>query len=243
MSNEAAEGSLAEVAYRGEWRIEPGKSPETVNLSLSYPASASNSSGSITCSDLDLTIASLAGKPSPVHFALRREAGTFECRGTVGEGRGRGAFRFRPDLAYERALAESGLPPLTHRARVQAGLFDVRSSYVATIAEIMLPSVTFDRMLKAKMFRIAPEHVRALANDFPEAEVDDLITAAMVGVTPDYVEALRRADVPGLRIENVSALRASGVDQGFIERLAAGGRRGLSIDEVFGLHAADSYYG
>jgi hypothetical protein len=67
-----------------------------------------------------------------------------------------------------------------------------------------------------------------------------MVALGVLRVTPEYVDALQRAQIRGLRAANVSALRASGIEQSFIESLVANGRRGLSIDEVVSLHRTAS---
>jgi hypothetical protein len=106
-------------------------------LILRYPPSASTSSGRIELAKLGLTVEALSGKPHPIGFKVRREAGTFVCQGNAGDGRGDGAFWFRPDAACANAIAETGLPALTFRNHVVAGVFNVPSAFVKAI--IALP--------------------------------------------------------------------------------------------------------
>jgi hypothetical protein len=227
----------AEVAYTGTWRIEPIESNESVTFYLHYPPSFSNRSGMIDLAKLGLTTRALGGQPHPLRFEVRREAGTFVCQGTADDGRGDGAFRFRPDLVYANAIVATGIAPLTLHQHIQAGMFDISSTFVKAIMATGLPHVTFSELLGLKIFRITPEDVRALHINFPNASLDDIRALAMSKVTAGYVEALRRANVGNLSADNVSALRAYGVDQAFIEGLAANGRLGLSIDDVVGLYS------
>jgi hypothetical protein len=226
----------AELAHRGKWRIEPAESNETVTFGLRYPPSASTSSGRVELAKLGLTVEALSGELHPIGFEVRREAGTFVCQGNAGDGRGDGAFWFRPDLAYANAIAETGLPPLTFRNHVVAGVFNVPSAFVKAIVAIGMPSVTFHHMFGLRMVHITPEDVRAFHAAFPSEGLDGMVSLAMIGVTSAYVEALRRASVADLSADNVSALRASGVDRAFIERLAADGQLGLSIDQIVSLY-------
>ena len=233
----AAETVPAEVAYAGIWRIEPTGSNETATLTLRYPPSASNSSRPTALADLGLGTEALGGHQHPLGFELRREAGTFVCQGIAENGRGNGTFRFRPDSGYANAMAESGIPPLTLRQHIVAGLFDISSGFVKTIIATGPPDVTFAQLTALSVFNITPEDVRTLYAIFPAADFDDIRALAMTGVTAGYVDAMRRANIGDLSVDNVSALRASGIGQGFIEGLAASGRHALSIDEVVRLHS------
>jgi hypothetical protein len=236
MPEAVSEFTTAEAARAGEWRIEPLDSSETANFTLKFPPSASNRSGPAALADLGLTSASLRGGRHAVRFEIRREAGTFACEGVVEYGRGDGTFRFHADPAYAAAVAQTGMPPLTLRKQVVAAMFDLSSSFVAAIVSIGLPQLTFSQLMMLKMFGTKPEDVRALHADFPAETLDDIVGLNMIGVTPAYVEALRRAHVGGLSADNVSAMRASGVEQSFIEGLAATGHHAPSIDDVIALH-------
>jgi hypothetical protein len=183
-----------------------------------------------------LTPEALGGDSHAASFELRREAGTFVCRGTAGGGRGKGDFRFDPDPDYASAVAAAGVRLTTVRDHVKAAVFDVSSSFVRAIVAIGLPSVRFADLCALGGLGVAPEDVAGLSAAFPGEDLGDFVSLAMIGVTPAYVEALRRANVDDLSIDNVAALRASGVDQAFIEGLAADGRRGLSIDDVVSLY-------
>jgi len=226
----------AEIAFTGTWSVEASTGSDTCTFALRYPLSASNVSAAFAFADLGLSRQRLDGAEREIAFAIRRDAGTFACEGTVARGHGRGAFRFRPDPAYAAALVEAGLRPLTPQKHVKAGMFDLTLSFVSAILATGLPRVTFADLLTLKIFRNSPEDVHALHAAFPNAEPDELATLGMLGVTRAYVDALRRAHVRDLSSANVSALRASGINQSFIEALPAGGYRDLTIDELVALH-------
>jgi len=262
---DSTEEPVAEIVYIGEWRIEPTESHETVTFALRYRPSASNQSGATALANLGLTAEALVGPRHPLHFEVRREAGTFVCQGTASDGRGNGAFRFKPDPAYAIAIAETGLPALTVREHIKAGMFNVGTSFVKAIVATGLPHITFSELIGLKIFRVTPEAVNALHVSFPSAGLDDIRALAMMGVTPEdvgvlhvhfpsaglddiralamtgvtagYVQALVRANIRHLSVDNVAALRATGIDQAFVEGLAAKGHRGLSIDEIVRLYS------
>jgi hypothetical protein len=74
MADATEEPVPAEVAYAGDWRIEPTESSETVTFTLHYPPSASNTSAPIALANLGLTAGALASHQHPLRFELRREA-------------------------------------------------------------------------------------------------------------------------------------------------------------------------
>ena len=222
----------AEISFAGKWSIETTGSNDSANLRLQYPPSSSNDSGMASLAALGLQPSTFGGSEHAVQFAIRRDAGTFACQGTAGAGRGDGAFRFEPNPLYVRDVVAAGFPSPTLREQVMAGMFDLRTSYVQAMAAAGIRGVRLDKLVDLKIFDVTPEFVAALHADFPGESTDDLVALHMVGVTPAYVDALRRAGVPNLTADNVSALRAAGIDQAFAERLATKGPHGLSIDEV-----------
>jgi len=238
MRHATREPVTAAIAYAGTWRIEPLESSEmSVTFALHYPPSLSNRSGPTALAKLGLTMEALSGQRHSVRFELRRDAGTFECQGIATDGRGNGAFRFKPDPLYANAIIENGLAPLTLHQHIQAGMFDISSSFVQAIVAIGVPDLAFSQLIGLKIFRITPDDVSLLHIHFPSAGLDDIRSLALSKVTASYMQALRRAEISNLSVENVCALRAFGVDATFIEDLAVKGQRGLSIDEIVRLYS------
>jgi hypothetical protein len=221
----------AEIAYAGTWRIDPAGSDSRAALTLAYPPTSTNRAGLFAFSDLGLARDAVEGDERAVQFELQLEAGTFVCHGSAGNGRGKGTFRFTPAPAYVAALARIGMETLELREQIQAAMFDISASFVAEISAA-LPQIAFSDVIAMKMFGVEPETAQRLGSYFPTVRARDILSLKMVGVTPAYVDALHRAGVRDLSIENVSALRAAGIDQAFVENLAADGPQGLSIDDV-----------
>jgi hypothetical protein len=230
MADAIAEPAPAEVAYVGEWRIDPLEASGGFSFALAHQASRRGTPTRLA--DLGLGEEQLAAQNHPIYFEVARDSGTFACLGTAGAGCAAGQFRFCPDPAYEAAIAQAGLAPLALHQLIKAGMFDLTRSFVEAIAEIGLPRVTFSELLSLKIARLVPEAVRAFHTELPSAGLDEIATLGIMRVTPAYVAALRRAQIAGLSFDNVSALSTSGVDEAFIESLIASGRFGLSVDDV-----------
>ena len=75
-------------------------------------------------------------------------------------------------------------------------------------------------------------------NDRHESAIDRAIEMKAVGVTPEYVAAIKSA-LPQLRLtsEDVVQLRAVGVTPDFIQELAREGYRNLDADDITGAYA------
>jgi hypothetical protein len=234
MADASAEPAPAEIAYVGEWRIDTLEMSGGFSFALTHQASRRGAPASLA--DLGLSAEQLTADVHPLYFEVRRDAGTFACLGTAGNGHGSGQFRFCPDPAYEAAIAQAGLAPLPLHHLIKAGMFDITQPFVEAIAAIGLPRVTFAELLSLKIARITPDDVRAFHADLPGATLDEIATLGMMRITPAFVGLLRRAQITGLSFDNVSGLHASGVDEAFVDGLIASGKLGLSIDEVVDLY-------
>jgi hypothetical protein len=232
-----SQSAPAEISYAGKWRIEATGSKDSAELTLRYPPTMSNSSGTASLSALGLQPGTFAGSGHAVQFVIRRDAGTFVCQGTARAGHGDGTFRFDPNPQYVRDVVAAGYPTPTLGQQIVAGLFDVRSSYVQAMAAAGIRGVGLDNVVGLKIFGVTPDFVAGMHADFPDESSMDFVFLSMSGVTPAYVDALRRADVSNLTVGNLSALRAAGVDQAFVEHLATKGPHGLTIDQIVRLKA------
>jgi len=249
------------LIYSGNWKIEASARPGFVNFGIDYPASMSASSHDMPLNQVGLTSRALGGASRTITFDFKTESGTFVCHGKVSKGQGTGTFTFVPDDAYANAYDAIRSQPLTPRQRVQAGMFDLRISYVRGVVAAGFGDITFEALDNFKNFGITPEFLRILHSDFPtidssgvmdaamaslpsdidlhalhlelpNEDLDAVIALAMAGVTPRYINALRAAGVRGLSADSVVEMNAHGVDQAFADRLATKGPHGLSVDEV-----------
>lgn len=148
--------------------------------------------------------------PGAVRFTVQHEAGTLECSGEVARAyEGKGQCSFAPDAAFGRALADRGLALETPADQLTMLMVD---------ATIELADGLIREGVKPK-------------------EADDLIAAAALEVTGDYVRDLKSEAIVLTDVEDAIACKALGVDGAYVRGLAAAGYRKLSADDVVGMKA------
>ncbi|WP_332820012.1 hypothetical protein [Sphingopyxis sp.] len=148
--------------------------------------------------------------PGPVQFTVKHEAGTLDCSGQVTRVyEGKGQCSFAPDAGFGRALGQRGLAPGAPADQLTMLMVD------ATIA-------------------LADGLIR---EGVPPKETDDLIAAAALEITPEYVRDLKSEAIVLTDIDDAIACKALGVDGAYMRGLAAAGYRKLSADDVVGMKA------
>lgn len=239
MSLGVADYDAADIAREGSWRLTPRSGSKSIaRLGLAYPP-ASNASRHISLEELGVSLEVLSDDGHAVHFELARESGRFECDGAVSDGSALGRFRFEPAASYAGIFVECGLPALTVRDHVLAGVFNISSAFVRSVGAAGFPSPTFSQLLTLATFEIDPKEIAALRARFPSEHFGELRGLVQLGATADYFDALDRAGVRDGSPTNVIAMRAIGVDRAFVECLISQGRLGLTVDDVVRLYRAD----
>lgn len=153
---------------------------------------------------------SALGTAGPVRFIVKHEAGTLDCSGELTRAyEGKGTCGFAPDAAFGRALGDRGLALDAPADQLTMLMVD------ATIA-------------------LADGLIR---EGVPPKEADDLIAAAALEITPDYVRDLKSEAIVLTDIDDAIACKALGVDGAYVRGLAAAGYRKLSADDVVGMKA------
>ena len=256
----------AEVPDRIGWAIGPaGDAGDEVQLELSYRTATSNSTwnSSTGLAELQgLDRAQLdAGSGTEVRFRIVREAGRFDCEGTVRRGRGTGDCSFAPDTGFADALAQRGvgrpdredsfhltlarvgialldeLARLDYRTPdvsdlVAAGIHRVDVDYVRAMAEAGYRVGTVDGLVTMRIHRVTPEYVHALEAAGYRPDADMAVQMRIHGISPDYIRDLAAAGGGRFTTEDLVAMRIHGVTPAFVTELGELGYRDLSAGNL-----------
>jgi beta-lactamase regulating signal transducer with metallopeptidase domain len=252
---------IAQAPAPGTWEIRPSNVEGTVHLRLVDRNSSHGTS--IRIDQLQgLTAAQLSGAGGPVHFQLRRDAGTFSFEGIIRNGVGAGAFSFTPDPSFADGMAKRGFarPSAADqyefaRADVGYGFVDelnrqgytkphiddlvraaehgVHFTYLQEMGALGYRLGTLESLIVLRDHGVSPSYIRDLVQQgYKGLTADELRTARDHGVGPEYVGAMREAGYGGLPMAALINARDHGVSAEYIRGLRETGYGKLSLDEV-----------
>jgi hypothetical protein len=145
------------------------------------------------------------------------------------------------DMRVDAANRASRAHDRTVGALIEAKVVGVTPEYIAAMraAAPRLANLEFNEFSGLRAVGVSPEFARGLvAAGFPSISAEELMQARAVGLTGDYVSAMRAAGIRG-DIDDFVQLRAVGVDPSFAARVKASGVRVSSADELVQLRALD----
>jgi len=171
---------------------------------------------------------------TPVHFTMRREAGTIEFDGTFRDEQGAGDFVFTPDPAYAGKLNRLGLrldDDSDERELLTMTLFDVSTSFIRSMQDIGY-KVGLQKYVEFRIFKVDPAYVKAMADvGFPHLSADKLVETKIHDVSPEYIRDMR-AHGEDLPLSEYIQSRIFQVTPEFAAEMEKLGYRGLDRDQL-----------
>src|SRR5438874_4799372 len=167
----------------------------------------------------------------PVHFNVRRDAGTFEFTGRMSSGRASGDFHFAVDPSFASAMAKLGVGSLSDDDVWRFAIHDVSRDYVAAFrtAGYQLGAA---ELVKSRIHGATPEFAQQMKQEgLGKLDIDDLVKMRIHGVTPDFIKAMRDAGYRDLPVDELVKLRIHGVSPEFIKSFADLGYKNLALDD------------
>ena len=226
-----------------EWTISPrpGDAGDRVQLSLKYQTprgGRSEHSGPRALGELQgLTAAHLASPGGPVAFRIVREAGTLDCRGVAGGGRGAGECSFRPDTSFAAALDRRGIGRPSIHQQYHLAMQNVGMGLLSELERQGYAPITVDKLVAAGIHRVTVPYVRSLADaGYRLKDMDKLVSFAIHRVDADYIREVETLngearfspdEIVAMRIHRVSGAQA--------RELAALGYRGLTHRQLMSM--------
>ena len=178
---------------------------------------------------LGLDRSRLAGtQPSPVQFALVRDAGRLDCSGNGGKGVAAGRCRFTSNERFFDYLRSSGVSSLSDDDRYTMTAIGVRRDLVAAIRQANYPAPSASDLISLAALGVERGYIdRLAAAGYRPDRIDTLIQYKALGITPEYIAGLHRAGFAGITASQLVQFKALGIDSAYIESLRAAGYAGL----------------
>jgi hypothetical protein len=180
----------------------------------------------------------------PIHFILKRDAGTFDFTGRIADGRGRGDFKFTPDVGFVAGMAQLGYARLTDEDVWRFGLHDVSREYVSDFKKAGYSPDASD-LIKTRIHGATPAFAQEVkAQGLGKPDIDELVKMRIHGVTPEFIKAMRDLGYKDLPIDKLVELRIHGVTPEYIKGMAALGFKDRTLDDYvkFRIHGVTADY-
>jgi hypothetical protein len=231
-----ATAGFATVPGTVQFRLEPARSADRVQLSMRHGRNSNWSSATAVSELRGLDIARVrSGSSAPIGFALVREAGRFDCSGQGGNSSARGDCRFTADAGFANFLASRGIGRPTRDQAFALAMSGVGRAHVEALSANHYPAPTVDDLVAMGIHSVDASFIRAMAAagpQFRDLGATDLVAFRIHGVSPDLVRTYARLGYGRLDRQDAVAMAIHGVTPRFIEELAQLGYRGVPADDL-----------
>jgi hypothetical protein len=168
----------------------------------------------------------------PIHFTLRRDAGTFDFTGRLADGRGRGDFKFFPDADFVSGMGRLGYARLTDDDVWRFAMHDVTRQYVSDFKTAGYALDASD-LIKTRIHGATPAFAQEVkAQGLGRPDIDELVKMRIHGVTPEFIKAMRDLGYKDLPIDKLVELRIHGVTPEFIKGMSALGFKDQTLSDL-----------
>lgn len=216
----------------GTWEIRPTDHTGFVHLRLVEPHSSSGED--IAVSTLDgLTDAQLTGPGGPVHFRVKRDAGTFTFEGVLHNGVGAGTFSFTPDPAFPAALEKRGFARPTAQEQYEMAREDIGFAFLDELNRQGYAKPDTSELVRAGEHGVNVRYLHDMdAAGYRVGSLPSLITLRDHGVTAAYIRALHDAGYKNLPVDTVRRARDHGITADYMNGLRDAGFGSLPIEDL-----------
>jgi beta-lactamase regulating signal transducer with metallopeptidase domain len=219
---------LSAEDYSGTWELHPSRQPGMVNVNLRSGHSQNGTTLPMSrfagLSGPGMTAAVRDGRivDGTVHFASRRDAGTFTFDGVCRNQMCGGTFTFAPDSTFASRLANYGLGAPTARQQYELAMEDVGVSYLEGLKAEGYAVPDVRTLVRAAQHGVSLEYVKSMsALGYKLGTVDLLIRMRDHGVDPEYVHGMNAQGFTKLDADELVRLRDHGVDPEYVKGMRA----------------------
>ena len=179
----------------------------------------------------------LASSGRRVRFRIDHEAGSFALDGVVGNARGGGTFTFAADATFFKRLRSRGYEIDSIGEEMAAAHLDVTTRYVDGIEAQGLHS-DVGQLIALRALGVSPQYVEALrTSGVRELTAAEALSLRALHVDGAYVRGLASVGFSDLDAERYASLKALGVDAAYVRYLRSHGRTNLTVEQLLALKA------
>ena len=183
-----------------------------------------------------LTREQLLTEGAAVKFILHRDAGTLEFTGVARGGTAQGEFAFVPDTAFNRALADRHIAPVTPEEQFTFARHNLTLDFLDELTKQGYATPTRVELVVAATSGADLEYLRAMSALGDRAQsLSGLVALSNEGVEPAFIRRLAALGYRALGVAELLQLRNEDVDSTFIVAENARARRKLSVGELIRL--------
>lgn len=184
-----------------------------------------------------LTDEQIAASDAPVHFALRRDAGTFTFDGAFQNGRGSGQFKLVIDPAFADALVRRGMERPTAAQQLSMARHGIGFDFLDALAENGYAQPSTAALLSAGVNGGNARYVRGMAAlGYRLGTLDALMHLLEEGVDPAVIRGLADAGYSNLSPHDLVMLQNNALDTVAIRRMNAAAGHRLTVRELVQQH-------
>jgi hypothetical protein len=223
-------GVAQQSSITGEWRVDfdRGK-PDLVSLSMirgnPRTSDGTRSDGPIALDELQgLTREQAFGAGQAVKFRIVREAGTFECEGTFGSGKGSGRWRLVPDGGFVAAMRSRGYSLSSGKELFESALFSVSLKSVDDLKAAGYDHIPFDKLIETRIFDINPELIDEMrATGYTNLTLDELVEVRIFKVDRKFIDEIQSLGFGRQPLRQLIDMRSQNVTPEYAREMRAAG--------------------
>ncbi len=228
----------AQAALSGQWIAQiDASNPSVIKMMFTRQ---SDKGGSYMTSD-NISRDELQGFPSDatsstranVNFRIVREAGTFNCEGYFGAGKGAGFWTLTPSQSFISAMRGRGYDNLTEEELLKAALHNLTTKFIEDLKAVGYDRLELRQLLRAVTHEVTPAYIREMqAAGYQGLTMEQLVRARNHEIDSQYVKEVQAMGFDKQPLESLIRLRNHEITQGFINQMRSAGFDNLSIEEL-----------